>query len=147
MNQLSKGLLGLLLCLTTAISYAQPADINPYKFSKLPEESIISPSTLAAAFQYQTGEKVSIPLSDQFIFEGVVISNEQKYDNLQNIILRSEDHVMLSISKQTEKGKRVSYTGRVIGKDIADGFSIQRSADVYLLKKFSKENILQDCTF
>src|SRR5690606_38182209 len=147
MNQLSKGLLGLMLCLTTAISYAQQADPNPYKFSKLPEESIISHTTLAAAFDYVTGEKASIRFSDQFSFEGVVINNEQKYDNLQSIIIRSEDNVMLSISKQTEKGKRVSFTGRIIGNAIVDGFSIQRSADAYILKKFSKENILQDCTF
>ena len=149
MKLIPKSLGVLLLCLTTAISFAQKAtDRKEILFSKLPQEIQITQQTLAASFQHQETEQVTISFTDQFIIKGKVISNEMKYSNLQTIIIRTDADVLVSLSKQWLPNNVISYTGRIMSPKAVDGFLLKNnSRQEFYLEKFSIENILQDCSF
>lgn len=151
MKLLSKSMLLALLCLTMAAGFAQQkADIRPKLFATLPESIKVDDASLKSAFSFFPGQKVSISLANDFVFTGVVISNEVKYSNLQNIIIRSSalNNAMLSLSKIVNSDNSISYTGRVISNNSFDGYEIKRtSAGQYNLKKFENAKIFQDCSY
>ncbi len=149
MKLLPKSLGVLLLCLTTAISFAQKAaDRKETLFSKLPQEIIIKQQVLAGAFLHKETELVSISFSDDFTFKGKVLSNEMKYSNLQTIIIRTDAGVLLSLSKQWLPDNLISYSGRIMSQKATDGFLLKNEGHKkFYLQKFATENILQDCNF
>ena len=149
MKLLPKSLGLLLLCLTTAISFAQKAtDRKELLFSKLPAEIQINQQVLAAAFENKETELVSISFTDLFTIKGKVISNEKKYENLQTIIIRTDADVLLSISKQWLPNNVISYSGRIMSQKASDGFLLKNvEHKKFYFEKFASENILQDCNF
>lgn len=147
MKLLPKSLGVLLLCLTTAISFAQKATKETL-FSKLPQEIQINQQVLAAAFQYKETELVTISFTNQFSIKGKVVSNEMKYSNLQTIIIRTDADVLVSLSKQLLPDNVISYSGRIMSSKASDGFLLKNEANKkFYLQKFAAENILQDCNF
>ena len=149
MKLLPKSLGVLLLCLTTAISFAQKAtDKKELLFSKFPAEIQISQQILAAAFQNKETELVNLSFTDQFIIKGKVVSNEMKYSNLQTIIIRTDADVLVSLSKQWLPNNVISYSGRIMSQKASDGFLLKNEGHKkFYLQKFAAENILQDCNF
>ena len=147
MKLLPKSLGVLLLCLTTAISFAQKATKEKL-FSKLPEEIQVNQQVLSAAFQHKETELVSISFTDQLTIKGKVVSNEMKYKNLQTIIIRTDADVLLSLSKQWLPNNVISYTGRIMSQKASDGFLLKNESNKkFYLQKFASDNILQDCNF
>jgi hypothetical protein len=92
-------------------------------------------------------ETISINLSSNFKFAGTVISNQQKYDNLQTIMIRSSENSqsVFQISKITNKDNSISYAGLIINQDAADGYVIKNNNGIYSLQKFESGKILQPC--
>lgn len=147
MKLIPKSLGVLLLCLTTAISFAQKAT-KEILFSKLPQEIQVNQQVLSAAFQHKEKELVSISFTAQFTIKGKVISNEMKYSNLQTIIIRTDADVLVSLSKQWLPDNVISYSGRIMSQKASDGFLLKNEAHKkFFLEKFATENILQDCNF
>ena len=151
MNKPRKPLLLLLLCLTTAISFSQQKpDSRPKLFAALPETIKVNDAALQNAFTLFEGQNASIVLANNLIFSGVVISNEVKYNNLQNIIIKSAllNNALLSLSKIKNPDNSITYTGRIINSKAFDGFEIKRNEDgQYNLHKFETAQILQDCSY
>lgn len=151
MNKPRKPVLLLLLCLTTAISFAQQKpDSRPKLFAALPETIKVNDAALQNAFTLFEGQNASIVLANNLIFSGVVISNEVKYNNLQNIIIKSAllNNALLSLSKIKNPDNSITYTGRIINSKAFDGFEIKRNEDgQYNLHKFETAQILQDCSY
>ncbi len=151
MNKPRKPVLLLLLCLTTAISFAQQKpDSRPKIFAALPETIKVNGAALQNAFTLFEGQNASIALANNLIFSGVVISNEVKYNNLQNIIIKSAllNNALLSLSKIKNPDNSITYTGRIINSKAFDGFEIKRNEDgQYNLHKFETAQILQDCSY
>lgn len=148
MKLLPKSLGVLLLCLTSAIAFAQATDKKETLFSKFPAEIQINQQLLAAAFQHKETEQVSIALTDQFVLKGKVLSNEMKYANLQTIIIRTDADVLLSLSKQWLPNSVISYTGKIMSQKASDGFLLKNVGHKkFYFEKFATENILQDCNF
>lgn len=151
MNKPRKPVLLLLLCLTTAISFAQQKpDSRPKIFAALPETIKVNDAALQNAFTLFEGQNASIVLANNLIFSGVVISNEVKYNNLQNIIIKSAllNNALLSLSKIKNPDNSITYTGRIINSKAFDGFEIKRNEDgQYNLHKFETAQILQDCSY
>ena len=147
----NKPMLVLLLCLTTAASYSQQKpDARPKLFAALPQTIKVNDAALKNAFNFFEGQTVTITLADNLIFSGIVISNEVKYSNLQNIIIRSAvlNNALLSLSKIINTDKTISYTGRIINNKAFDGFEIKRNTEgQYSLQKFDNGNIFQDCSY
>jgi hypothetical protein len=116
-------------------------------FGAYPETISLSKTLIADALSYNTGTSVSINLSSTFIFAGTVISNQQKYDNLQTIMIRSSENNLsvFQISKITNKDNSISYAGLIINQDASDGYVIKNNNGIYSLQKFESSKILEPC--
>lgn len=150
MNLLSKTLLVLLLCLTSAVTYAQTnAPGKPKLFTSYPESIPLNDASLKNALSLQTGQSTSIVFGP-LIFEGIVLSNELKYQNLQTVVIRSAkfNDAVLAISQVTNEDRSISYTGRILSQRSYDGYEIKRDATgKYLARKFETDRVLQDCSY
>lgn len=142
-------MLALLLCLTTAATYAQ-ADARPKIFQNFPETMDVSASTFQNLFSTQDGDDVSLNLAGTFNFPGKVISNSVKYSNLQTIVIISPqfNNAIFNISKITNADNTISYEGRIINERAFDGYELKQNADgTYTMKKFEMGKVLQPCNF
>jgi hypothetical protein len=144
MKLLNKSILVVLCTILSTISFAQ---IKPTLFGAYPETISLSKTLIADALSYNTGTSVSINLSSTFIFAGTVISNQQKYDNLQTIMIRSSENNLsvFQISKITNKDNSISYAGLIINQDASDGYVIKNNNGIYSLQKFESSKILEPC--
>jgi hypothetical protein len=140
-----KKIMLIVLCsILTATSFAQT---KQKLFAEYPEKISLSKTIITDAFSYNTGTAVSISLSSNFKFAGTVVSNQQKYDNLQTIMIRSSENYesIFQISKITNKDKSVSYSGLIINNNAADGYIIKNNNGIYSLQKFESDKILEPC--
>jgi hypothetical protein len=145
-----KTLVLLLLCLSTVTAYSQKTSIKPTLFSKYPESIQLSKNILQNTLNANEGEEVVISFSGDFRFKGIVLSNIKKYDNLQSVIIRSAffGNAVLQVTRITNEDKTVSYTGRIINPNAADGYQIKKDKnDNYSFEKFETNTILQDCSY
>jgi hypothetical protein len=144
MKLLNKTVLIVLCTILSATSFAQT---KPTLFDAYPETISLSKTLITDAFSYNTGTAVSINISSNFKFAGTVISNQQKYDNLQTIMIRSSENSLsvFQISKITNKDNSISYAGLIINQDAADGYVIKNNNGIYSLQKFESGKILEPC--
>lgn len=148
MKSLSKIMLMLLLCLSTAAVYSQGNSSKPKMFSNFPDVIGLSKSTLRDAFTATEGKNISLQLSSNFNFSGVVISNQIKYSNLRSITIKSSalNNAIFHLSQVTNEDNSISYVGRILNTNAADGMEIKKdAAGNYNFHKFETKNILQDC--
>lgn len=146
MKPVSKPLLMVLLCLTSAVSFSQVAKTEI--FSQFPETINISKSELSQSLIMPEGAALTLHFAD-LIISGKVISNVQKYDNLQSMVIKADNfaNALFHLSKVTNKDNTITYIGRILSDDAADGYEVQTDlAGNYKLKKVLQENILQPCT-
>jgi hypothetical protein len=146
----SKPLLMLLLCLSTAAGYAQQTTPSRTTlFARFPQKIEVATDVFKNAFTATEGSNVSLSLGAGLVFNGIVLSNERKYGNLQNIVIRSAEYnnSLFSISKITNADNSISYVGRILNNNAADGYEIKKAADSYSLQKFETGRILQDCHY
>jgi hypothetical protein len=144
MKLLTKTVLIVLCTILSATSFAQT---KPTLFDAYPATISLSKTLITDAFSYNAGTSVSINISSNFKFAGTVISNQQKYDNLQTIMIRSSENSqsIFQISKITNKDNSISYAGLIINQDAADGYVIKNNDGIYSLQKFESGKILQPC--
>ena len=146
-----KTLFSLLLCLTTAVTFAQKSDQpRPKLFVGFPEKIQLSKNILQNTLNANEGEQVIVAFSNDFHFKGTVLSNLKKYDNLQSVMIKSPafGNAIFQLSRMTNKDNSISYSGRIINPDALDGYEIKKDKDDnYSIVKFETKNILQDCSF
>ncbi len=137
----------VLCSIFTVSSFAQNATAKQKLFAAYPENISLNKIFITDAFSYSSGANVSVDLSSDFHFAGTVISNQQKYDNLQTVMIRSAEnnHSIFQISKITNNDKSTSYAGCIINKDAADGYIIKNNNGIYSLQKFESDKILEHC--
>jgi hypothetical protein len=63
------------------------------------------------------------------------------------LMIRSSEnsHSIFQLSKITNNDKSISYTGRIINSDAADGYVIKNNDGIYSLQKFETDKILEPC--
>ncbi len=145
-----KTLLFLLLCLTTVAGYSQIKADKAKLFARYPETIGLSKNILQNTLNANEGEEVVISFSTDFHFKGIVMSNIKKYDNLQSVMIKSAafGNAIFQLSKITNQDKSITYAGRIINADAADGYQIKKDKDDnYSFVKFETNKILQDCSF
>jgi hypothetical protein len=148
MKPLPKILLLVMLSLTTITVSAQKT--KPRLFGQYPEVIDLSKTTLQQTFSAIPGKSINIAFNDQFHFEGIVLSNELKYSNLQSVLIRSAafGNAIFQVSKLTNADNSISYVGRIINPDAQDGYEIKKdNKDNYRFQKFETDRILQDCSY
>lgn len=151
MKLLSKTLLMLLLCLSTAVGYSQQTVANKTRlFAALPDKIEIASELFSRIITFPEGAVVTFPLSNGVIFNGIVLSNDVKYSNLRSMTIRSAElnNSFFSLSKITNPDNSVSYVGRIINNNALDGYQIKKAeAGNYRFEKFESDRILQDCSY
>ncbi|MEO6583418.1 MAG: hypothetical protein ABIO05_03790 [Ferruginibacter sp.] len=141
-----KPLFALLLCLASAVAFSQ---VKTAVFTQYPQEINIQKSQLGLAFTKGEGEKIIIPLSNDFIISGIVITNIQKYHNLHSMTIRLDGYSnsVFHLSKILKSDNTEMYVGRILGTEATDGFEIKNDvAGNYKLKKIKEENLRQICS-
>jgi hypothetical protein len=147
MKSLSKTLLVLLLSLTTAVSFSQ--NKNPRVFSQFPDVINCTDTQLSNAFTAKEGETITLSFSNNFIITGKVISNLQKYANLQSMTIQvpAYANAVFHLSKQTLEDRSTTYVGRILSNEAADGYEIKRDAGGnYKLRKIEEQKLRQLCS-
>lgn len=116
-------------------------------FDKYPQSVKLEKSLLQSTFSGKTGSEVSINLASDFIFTGTIISNKMKYDNMQTIIVRAKDndHSLLQLTKNINADKTVSYVGRIMNSNAADGYELKNTNGSYSLQKILTTKMIEPC--
>ena len=146
MKKYSKTLLAVLFSVATIASFAQIQDRRPKKYASLPELINIDKSIFGNVLDAPEGKEISLRLSDQFTFTGTVISNFTKYKKLHTVMVRSAENAS-SILQITliNSDNNISYSGRIINSNAADGYEIKNNNGSYSLQKFETLKILDPC--
>ncbi len=137
----------LLLILCSAATVASAQQKNPV-FRNHAANINVPESVLSRALTSGKGQKAKIDFASDFSVSGEVMSNNQVFDNLQTMILKSPEYnnAVVQISKQVLADKTVVYVGRIFSEGSADGYHIKRNATgAYSLEKFEAAVIKQVC--
>ena len=116
-------------------AYARYADKLPTKANEL-EKAFLSP----------TGTEIKFNFSN-FTFSGVITSTVKRSENLSTVIIRSNtlNNSIFSISKKIHEDKTITYIGRIINENYADGYEISKdSSGNYALNKIKTDALIQD---
>ncbi|MEJ7609826.1 MAG: hypothetical protein WKF88_01465 [Ferruginibacter sp.] len=143
MKKLNKSMLCMLLTLSCATGFAQK-DSRPERFAAYPQTVSLDKSLMINMLNYAEGTNVSVPISADFQFTGTVVS-QKKYDNMQTVIIRSDDNTVFQVSEVTRNDKSIVYAGRILSHLHADGYTIKNINGEYSLKKFETAKILEPC--
>jgi hypothetical protein len=115
-------------------------------FSRYSDRLPTKVNELDKAFFAAPGSEIELNFSN-FSFKGIVTSSIKRYHNLSTVIIKSTslNNSLLSISKKINDDKTISYIGRIINENYADGYElVQDSLGNYSLNKIKTEALLQD---
>ena len=146
------------LCIIMMCSYASSAQIQTNNRSKIQisnrsqlfrnisQRVPAKVTELDKAFSAREGTSVKLQFKN-FDFEGTITSSVKRYDNLYSVVIKSStlDNAIFSISKRIGDDKTVTYVGRIIHDNYADGYELVQDEDgSYVLNKIKTEVLLQD---
>jgi hypothetical protein len=139
----------LALCLILITSYAANAQVltsnRQNYFNKYSEKLPTATSELDKAFITPEGGKVKLNFGD-FTFNGIVTSSIKRYDNLYSVIIKAPglNNTLLALSKRINDDKTVSYVGRIINENYADGFELRKENTGYAMNKIRTDALIED---
>ena len=146
MKKYSKTLLAVLFSVATIASFAQIHDSRSKNYASLPESINIDKNIFGNVLNAPEGKEISVRLSDQFTFTGTVIGNFTKYKKLHTVMVRStEDATSILQITLINDDNNISYAGRIINSNAADGYEIKNNNGNYSLQKFETLKILDPC--
>ena len=139
----------LALCLILITSYQINAQVltsnRQSYFNKYSEKLPAATSELDKAFTVPEGGKVKLDFGD-FTFNGIVTSSIKRYDNLYSVIVKAPglNNTLLALSKRINDDKTVSYVGRIINENYADGFELRKENSGYAMNKIRTDALIED---
>ena len=101
---------------------------------------------LDKAFSAVEGSLIKLHFKN-FDFEGTITSSLKRYDNLYSVVIKSSslDNTIFSLSKRINEDKTITYVGRMINENYADGYElIEAEEGGYFLNKIKTDVLLQD---
>lgn len=126
---------------------AQNSTIKPNLFNVLGNTLSCSVSELEKAFSSSPGANIKLIFGINIIFKGNVTSNVQRYTNLKSMVIKLTDFkdAALSISRRLNDDNTITYIGRIINENYADGYELKTDiAGNYFLNKIKTEYLIQD---
>ncbi|RYY67919.1 MAG: hypothetical protein EOO13_13710 [Chitinophagaceae bacterium] len=143
----------MLLLMASLCTYAgaiaqQTPQAKPSVFASYPSTFTISEVTLQKLFALAGSQEAIIDFGNNLVIPCKVIRNETRYANLQTIIIKTTayNNAMMQVSKITHADRSITYTGRIINENAADGFEIKKTGNgSYQLQKFETDKILEGC--
>jgi hypothetical protein len=150
-NLVKTGMICLVLTLCLIKSSAQTNSFKqsqPNKkqlFQHLPEKVNAKISSLTDLFNQPVGKSITINVSNDFVFEGLVVSAVSKFNNdLQSVVVKSTSHAgaRLTFSKSKSEDGTFNYVGRIISPEHADCFVIVQEKGQYYFQKQITERVI-----
>ena len=145
MKNLIKGLICLSIFFICQRSNAQTPPVRepdmkrPSLFQNFPDKISCRISDLSDLLESEVGKPVSLYLTNNLNFQGVVSSVASKFDNsLRSVVVRSTNFAVaaLSFSKITKEDGTASYVGRIISFQHGDAYEISlENGQYYFVKK------------
>ncbi len=141
------------LCASAQISNAPPINEPNYNkpelFRSLPDNIPVDMGNVTSLFGTVVGSPVNvdISLSSPFQFEGQVVSSVSKFDNkILSVVVRSTNYpgALLTISKITDAGGNISYTGRIVSMQHGDLFELRNINNQFVLVKKKFYDLLNE---
>ena len=137
-------MLCMLFISASATAFGQ-AEEKQQMFASLPQNFSLSGTALSNSFDVTTGTEVSINLAPELTFKGKVLSNRKRSEDVKTVMIRSVNNALLQITEVTDKKNNISYTGRIIGENFADGYEIKHTNGQYSMQKFEIAKIFERC--
>lgn len=137
----------LLLLISGSLSTTAQSTFRPKLFDAY--LNIIScPTTeLEKIFNTQEGSSLQLSFSNNTIFTGIISSAIQRFPNLKSVIVKLNNlqGTIFGISKRVNGDQSVSFIGRIINEQFADGFELKTDpSGNYVLNKINIEDVIQD---
>jgi uncharacterized protein (DUF1800 family) len=137
-------------CLIMMITFKSQAQIltsNRQNYFDKYSAKLATPETeLSKAFTVPLGGKIKLDFGN-FTFNGIVTSSIKRYDNLYTVIIKSPamNNTLLAISKRINDDKTVTYVGRIINDNYADGYELKRENNgSYAMQKIKTDALVED---
>ncbi len=136
-------LFGLLLIMAGAKAQSPQA---PHLFDAFSSNISCSTTELERIFSITEGSNVQLNLSSNFIFKGTIINSIQKFSNLKIALIKSSnfDNAAFSISRRINDDNSITYVGRILSNNYADGFQLVKQGNIYSFNKIVADDLLQD---
>ena len=138
------------LCAIVMFSYTAQSQILTSQrhsyFNKYAEKLPTTVNELDKAFTTPEGAKIKINFSG-LQFNGIVTSSIKRYDNLYSVIIKSPslNNTLLAISKRINDDKTVTYVGRIINEQYADGYELRKENNGdYAINKIRTDALIED---
>ncbi len=138
------------LCLSVMIFSSSDAQVltsnRPYLFKDVNNQIPATISELDKAFTVPAGTTLQLRFNN-FLFNGTVTSSIKRYDKLYSVIIHSPSlhNTLFSISRRINDDNTITYVGRILNEQYADGFELVKNKDgSYLLNKTKTDEIIQD---
>jgi hypothetical protein len=138
----------LLVCLSFSKTSFSQVSSKPNLFNNYPSLIACNENTLQNIFNATEGQNISVAFSNNFSFVGNVSANIVKYSNLQTVTITASqlDNALLCISKIINEDNSITYTGRILNTNYADGYVIAKNRiGNYELTKTETVKQLQVC--
>ena len=146
MKLLSKTMFGMLLTLSATAAVAQSKDSRQKLFDAYPQNIDVERSLFSTTLNFEEGQSVTVPFNNQFHLNGIVISNQKKFGGIQTVIIRTADNSLFQVTAiSNNSNKSVSYGGRILNQNSADGYEIKNNNGAYALNKFETSKIFEPC--
>lgn len=141
----------LVMCCMSMVSSAQAQATQRHKlFDQQPDQISLNIQTLEQVMNAREGQQTTVQFSPAFAFTGTVISNEQKYHNLQTVLIKSPmfDQALFSLSRISTEDGLVQYSGRILHAQAEDGYMLKKTNQQdYRLTKINTVSVLEECSF
>ena len=138
------------LCLSIMIFSSSDAQVltsnRPYLFKDVNNQIPATISELDKAFTVPAGTTLQLRFNN-FLFNGTVTSSIKRYDKLYSVIIHSPSlhNTLFSISRRINDDNTITYVGRILNEQYADGFELVKNKDgSYLLNKTKTDEMIQD---
>lgn len=139
------------LCLLMISTYHLNAQVvnesRPDLFSSYSPNIPVPVSELDKAFVSSKGSTIQLNFSGKLNFSGNVLSSVKRYSNLSSVIIKSTllKNSILSISKRINDDNSITYVGRIINENYADGFLLEQDkSGNYSFNKIRTADLIQD---
>jgi len=138
------------ICMIMMFSYKSHAQVltsnRQNHFDKYSTDLPTTQTELSKAFTVPEGGKLKLSFGD-FTFNGIVASSTKRYDNLYTVIVKSPglNNTLLAISKRINDDKTITYVGRIINDNYADGYELKRENNgSYAMHKIKTDALVED---
>jgi hypothetical protein len=116
-------------------AYARYADKLPTKANELEK-----------AFSSSAGTEITFHFSN-FTYSGIITSMVKRNSTLSTVVIKSTtlENSIFSISKKLNADQTVTYIGRIINQNHADGYEITKDDNGnYAMNKIKTDELIQD---